>query len=261
MLFSESTLKKQFEDLGIQNDDTVFIHSSMRAIGNVNNGAHGVLDALISYLKNGLLIFPTHSWNLLDNDDYIFNPLSTPSCVGILSNLFMQRPNVVRSWHPTHSVAALGKSSINYIKGEEQLNTPCSRNGCYGKLYDMNAKILFIGCGLKTNTLIHGVEEWNNIPNRLSENRRLLRIQTPDGILLERPFHTHHDPIGDISKNYDIIEDALITTNIAIKNKIGNATTYLCHVKPMVDMVSSFLSRNNDLFLNQTPIPKEWYQQ
>ena len=185
--------------------------------------------------------------------------MTEPACVGILPNLFMKRPGVVRSWHPTHSVAALGRGAQEYVKGEEQWDTPCPRGGCWGKLYDLAAKILFVGCTLKTNTIIHGVEEWNGVPNRLTDTHQLLRIRTPDGQVIDRPMRRHHHVSGDISQNYDKIEDALLKTGIARLGRIGDAKTYICDVRPMVDLVSSFLKRNPDLFADRTPIPEDWY--
>lgn len=92
----------------------------------------------------------------------------------------MKRPGVACSWHPTHSVAALGRGAHEYVQGEEQWDTPCPRGGCWGKLYDLGAKILFVGRTLRSNTIIHEVEEWNGIPNRLTGYHQPLKILTPD---------------------------------------------------------------------------------
>jgi aminoglycoside 3-N-acetyltransferase len=95
-------------DMGIKQNDTLLIHSSMKSIGEVENGADEVLDACIEYMEGGLLVFPTHTWAQMNETYNVFNPLTEPSCIGILTNLFLKRPGVVRSWHPTHSVAVLG---------------------------------------------------------------------------------------------------------------------------------------------------------
>jgi len=231
----------------------------MKAIGEVENGAEEVIDAFLEYINDGLLIFPTHSWDRINKDSDIYDPITEPSCVGILSNLFLKRPGVIRSFHPTHSVAALGEMAANYVQGEERWDTPCSRKGCWGKLYDLKAKILFVGCSLQKNTIIHGVEEWSNIPERLSENPISLKIKIPGGKLIDRTLHTHYNPLGDISENYDKIEEALLKTRIATIGRIGDAKTYVCDVKKMVDLVTSFLKKNPDLFLDKDPIPAEWY--
>ncbi|MBN2534211.1 MAG: AAC(3) family N-acetyltransferase [Spirochaetales bacterium] len=80
----------------------------MKATGKVEHGAETVLDAFIEYMADGLLVFPTHTWVQINSGYNIFNPLTEPYVV-ILTNLFRKRPGVLRSWHPTHSVAAPGR--------------------------------------------------------------------------------------------------------------------------------------------------------
>lgn len=259
-MHTKYSIKNQLSELGINPQDTLLVHSSMKSIGAVENGADAVLDALSEYLRDGLLVFPTHTWKQMNSEYNLFNPATEPSCVGILSNLFLKRPQVFRSWHPTHSVAALGKDAAEFVAGEEQWDTPCARKGCWGKLYDRQAKILFIGCSLKTNTILHGVEEWQNIPLRLTKDHLLLKIIALDGRIIERPIRDHQHSSGDISQNYDKIEDALLHTGIARKGLIGDAASVLCDAKKMVDLVSSFLWRNPDIFDDKAPVPTEWYQ-
>jgi len=258
-MYTKEQLLKQIQELGIQPSDTLLIHSSMKSIGPVDGGADTVLDAFIEYMQDGLLIFPTHTWKQMNAEYNVFDVVNEPSCVGILTELFRKRPGVIRSWHPTHSVAALGKDANEYVSGEEQWDTPCPRQGCWGKLYDRHAKILFIGCGLNRNTIIHGVEEWNNIPNRLTGHQPL-KVLTPDGRLLDTPMRRHHSPVGNISENYIILEEPLVDSGIATIGRLGDARTILCDVVPMVDLTSSFLQKNPDLFLTQQPIPREWYK-
>lgn len=259
MLYTKSDIMKELDNLGIQNTDVILVHSSMKSIGLTENGADTVLDAFIEYLSPGLLIFPTHTWAQMNEEYNVFNPMTEPSCVGILSNLFMKRPGVVRSWHPTHSVAALGKGAEEYVQGEEKRETPCPREGCWGKLYDLGAKILFIGCSLRRNTIIHGVEEWNGIPMRLTDHYQALKILTPDGRLLERPLRRHYHPLCDVSENYGKLELPLIKDGIAQIGRVGDAKTYICDVRKMVDLVTDFLKRNPDLFVDNRPIPTNWY--
>lgn len=257
--YTKTDIKEQLKSLGVKSDDTVLVHSSMKAIGQVVGRADTVLDAFMEHLSDGLLIFPTHTWASINEIRNIFDPATEPSCVGILTNLFMKRSGVVRSWHPTHSVAALGRGADEYVKGEEQWDTPCPRGGCWGKLYDLGAKILFVGCSLRTNTTMHGVEEWNEIPDRLTDYHHSLKILTPDGRLVDRPMRRHYHPSGDISENYDKIDDALLETGIARLGKVGDAKTYICDVRRMTDLVSGFLKKNPDLFVDRTPVPREWY--
>lgn len=260
-MYTKQDLLDAIINIGIKPSDTLLIHSSMKAIGEVDGGADTVLDAFIEYLKDdGLLIFPTHTWKQMSDEYNVFNPMTEPSCVGLLTNLFRERPGVIRSLHPTHSVAALGKDAEEYTSGEEQYDTPCSRNGCWGKLYDRKAKILFLGCSLQRNTYLHGVEEWNDIPNRVMKNPRQLKIVTPDGNIIDRPLRSHAFPNGNVSDNYDKMLAPFLHHGIAKEGKIGDANSVLCDAVGMAKITSDFLKRNPTIFEDSNPVPEEWYK-
>lgn len=259
-MHSKADLIKAMKKLGIDSKGTLLVHSSMKALGEVEGGAETVIDAFIEYMHDGLLVFPTHSWNSINGNNPLYNPLTEPSCIGVLTNLFLKRPGVIRSLHPTHSVAALGRDAEEFTSGEENTRTACPRFGCWGKLYDRKAQILFLGCSTKRNTYIHGVEEWYEIPNRLHEKTEALKIQRPDGTILDCPQHRHHSPVEDISQNYDIIQPAMLHRGITVKGFIGDAESYLCEAAPMADLTGEFLKRNPDLFLDDEAIPVEWYK-
>jgi aminoglycoside 3-N-acetyltransferase len=258
-MYTKNDLIKSIADLGIQPTDTLLIHSSFKSIGEVENGPNTVLDAFIEYMKDGLLIFPTHTWKQINDTYNVFNPLTEPSCVGVLTNLFLKRPGVIRSLHPTHSVAALGKAAEGYIEGDEKWDTPCSRGGCFGKLYDRKAKILFLGCSLKRNTFLHSVEEWNHIPMRLSDTYQKLKTITPQGEIIECPQYRHSSPVGNVSLNYDKMLEPFLYYNIAKKGFIGDAESVLCDAVAMADLTTEFLELNPNLFGDAAPVPSEWY--
>ncbi|HHU61893.1 MAG: AAC(3) family N-acetyltransferase [Bacillota bacterium] len=258
-MHTKEKLYAQIERFNIKPQDTLLIHSSMKAVGEVEGGADTILDIFIELLKDGLFILPTHTWDRINSNNRVFDVVNTSSCVGILTELFRKRPGVVRSWHPTHSVAALGKDALEYIQGEEQIDTPCRRDGCWGKLYDRDAKILFLGALTTRNTIIHGAEEWANIPDRLTEKPEDLQIRTPDGKIIDRTMYRHASPAGDISQNYGILEVPLEKRGILTRGKIGSATSVLVEVRPMIDFTIELLKRDPDIFLTNDPIPSSWY--
>ena len=258
-MYTKEQLLQQIREMGIQPTDTLLVHSSMKSIGQVEGGADTVLDALSEAVHDGLLVLPTHTWAQINEKNSTYDPETEPSCVGVLTNLFRVRPGVVRSLHPTHSVAALGKDAVDYVSGEEFSDTPCPRTGCWGKLYDRRAKVLFLGCSLKRNTYLHGVEEWNNTPDRLTEGYEALRIVTPGGVI-DRPMHRHHTSTGDVSHNYDKMQPAFVAKGIAVEGCLGDAQCFLCDAVGMADLTSEYLRRNPALFVDETPVPEEWYK-
>ena len=179
MQYTKKDLKEQLYQMGLDGTETILIHSSMKAIGDVEGGAETVLDTWMEYFKGGLLLLPTHTWKTVNEDHPVFDSKKEPSCVGILTNLFMKRAGVVRSLHPTHSMAGFGKNAAEYLAGEEYRNTPCTPGGCYDRLKDIGGKILLVGVGHERNTYIHSVEEVLNVPNRLSDKPVKLTVVLP----------------------------------------------------------------------------------
>ncbi|MGF1718456.1 AAC(3) family N-acetyltransferase [Vibrio kyushuensis] len=257
-MFTKQNLIDDLNRLGIDPNGVLLVHSSMKAIGSVEGGADTVLDALSELMSNGLLLLPTHSWDKHNLADGIFDPEKEPTCVGILSELFRNRTGVVRSLHPTHSVAALGNNAEQFIAGEEKATSPCPRDGVWGKLYDADAQILFLGCPLTRNTYIHGVEEWCEIPNRIDPIPEAIKIVKGEHII-DTVLHRHKSPIKSIHEHYGKLEKPFIKLGIGHWGQVGEASVFLASAKQMADITTAFLKQNQDLFLDNKPIPKSWY--
>lgn len=249
------SLRSDLISLGVKSTDTVMVHSSMKAIGEVSGGADTVIDLLIDTVaQQGLLLLPTHTWQEWNCEDGIFDPQTEPSCVGILTELFRKRPGVVRSCHPTHSIAALGAEAETYIYGEELSRSPCPKFGCWGRLAAVKAKILFLGASLKTNTFLHSVEEWYEVPDRLAQQPTRYRIRTPQGLLVDCPQHKHHSSCGDVSQHYDKMLPLFLKQGIARQGTIGDATSYLCDAAGMAHITGELLKQNPQLFNDDKPL-------
>ncbi len=253
-MHTKDTLIKDIEKSGINKNGTLLIHSSMKAIGQVDGGAETVLEAFIQYMKDGLLLLPTHTWsedNLLDG---VYNPKTEPSCVGLLTNLFMKREGTIRSMHPTHSVTAMGKRAKEYVARDNEVNSPCPEHGCFGGLYDEDAQILLLGVTFIRNTYIHAIEEMLDIPNRIATKPRRLKIVNEDGSVREVDHYYHYSTHGSISLNYDKVRQPLMDLGIVKEVKIGDAVSYLVKVRPMSDWVKKLLEESPDIFSDNNPI-------
>lgn len=146
--------------LGIQSGNTILVHSSLRSLGSVPGGAETVIQALLEVLGDeGTLLFPAFSFRTVNANNPVFNVKETPSCIGALPEYFRTRPGTIRSIHPTHSVSGIGKKA-KLILGENQLDTtPCGEYSPFRKLRTEGDWILFIGCTVAPNTMMHAVEE------------------------------------------------------------------------------------------------------
>jgi len=251
-LYSKSDLKKQLADMRLRPDDTVMVHSSMRSIGEVENRAAGVLDAMMEYFAPGLLVFPTLSYKFIHADAPVFKVNETPSCVGILPELFRQRPGVIRSWHPTHSVAAYGRDAAEFTAGHEKFNTPCDRLSPWGKLVDRRARILFIGTGTSCNTLLHGIEFWMNVPECAYLIPQDLQVETPDGRIIAVPTRRHQ---GQHWRFYGKPEAFLIEHGAITVGRFGDAVCHVADAAKVAELISQLLRAEPLLFTDDRPLP------
>lgn len=217
---TESELAEDLTTLGILGDSTILIHSSCKSIGPVDGGADTVLDVFQRHFADGLLVFPTHTWDRVNPENPTFVMTETSCCTGILPELFRKRPGVVRSGHPTHSVAAYGKSAVRFTADDIYCDTPCARGSSWGKLIEQDAVILLLGVTFTRNTFIHGIEEWLDIPGRLTDGHTMYYTVLPDGRRIEVPSRRH---IGHPSEQFDRVLPDCIALGIVHQGFFGDA--------------------------------------
>lgn len=258
MQYTREHLKRQLGEAGLRSTDTILIHSSMKAIGDVEGGADTVLDAWMEYFGQGLLLLPTHTWAQMKEGHSVYDPASEESCVGLLTNLFRRRPGVMRSLHPTHSVAAYGRDAAAYVAGEENCNTPCTPGGCYDRLRQAGGKILLVGVGHERNTFIHSVEEVLNVPNRLTDLPQLFWVVLPDGSRKPVYMRKHYNPIQPhISEDFVKLEQAFYDTGVAWKVKFGDADCILCDAAGIFEVTRHVLAPDPECLVTKAEIPPE----
>ena len=145
--------------LGINNGDTLLVHSSLRSLGGAT--AEEVIKGLMNAVgEEGTLVFPALSYMHCNPNQRKFDYYNTPSNVGALPEYFRTSVSgVVRSINPTHSCCAWGKNAEYVTSGHILDNTPCGKNSPFRRVMELGGKILFLGCGMTPNTSMHAVEE------------------------------------------------------------------------------------------------------
>ena len=250
-MFTKEELLHQLSEMTIDPNGTIIVHSSMKSIGEVEGGADTVLDAFSEFMKEGLLVFPTHTWATMNEENLKFYVEETPSHIGILTELFRKRPGVLRSYHPTHSVGALGEEAEEFINRDEQFNTPAARESVWGKLLNRQAKILLIGVDLRRNTFIHGIEEWLDIPERMNDEPQELVSVLPDGTEVPSPQIRH---VSGISENYWKVEEWLADKGAIEYAQFGEAKVLVCDTVQLTEYITEMLKIDPALFSDNEPL-------
>lgn len=263
-MYTKEDLMKYFKDMGLSGNEAIMVHSSMKSIGEVDGGADTVVTAFMEFFKEGLFMTPTHTWAQMSKEYSVFDPKTEPACVGIIPNIFMKKEGVVRSLHPTHSIAAYGKDAEEFIKGEENATSPCPPGGCWDRLREIDAKILLLGVTHTRNTYIHSVDEVMGIEDRLTDEPTLMHIVMPDGSQKDVQMYRHFNrtlQTGNFSDEFDKMMQAFYDLGATKEVTFGDATCILCDAKKIFDVCYKLFSIDPQGVIEREVIPEEWWKE
>ena len=238
-MYDKQELIAFLSGLGINPAGTLMAHLSYKAIGDVDGRGDTVLDALMEYMRSGLLVLPSHTWSNVGSKNPVMDVLYTPTCVGVLTELFRKRAGVSRSLHPTHSLAAAGADAADFLAGEEHIQTPCGAGGAYYKLWLRDAQILLIGVNFNCNTFVHGIEEWDGAFGTISANKTDLYVVNYRGKRIYTPQYRHCAPLG--SETFCKLEPPAVQRGILKIGRFGDATARLISAAALRTMTAELL--------------------
>ena len=159
-------LVQGFHVLGVEEGDTLLVHSSYKSFGEVDGGPQTVIRALEAALgtdKEGTLIMPTFNFDF--NKGVPWDVRTTPSKMGVLTELVRTDPRAKRVFHPFYSFAILGKHAE--MLGSLRYKSSYERNSVFGKLRDLDGKIMVIGLSYTNSmTFFHHIEQMEGVDYR-----------------------------------------------------------------------------------------------
>ena len=260
-MLTKQELIHQIHSLGIQPTDRVLIHSSLRSIGPMENGADGLIEAFQECLQEGMLFIPTHTWAEVNQPPHVYDVKASVPCIGTLPKVAAFRQDGYRSLHPTHSLWGWGKGVEAFLSGEDQAQTPATPGGAWDRLADIGVKILLIGVGLDKNTFIHSVEEVANISDRLKEETYDVTIHDYQGNVQVHPYHRHFcSRSRDVSVQYVNFEKPLVYHNAMTYGYLGNAQVRIVDAAKCKEvLLRIFQNAEMDLCIEKMDIPEEYY--
>ena len=162
--FTPADLKSALLELGVVPGDVLMVHSAFDRFLGFQGGPVDAIRTLQEVVgPEGTLMMPTIPFRSTAVDyalgDPVFDAQQTVSRMGLITEVFRRSPGVVRSLHPTHSVAVWGSRADAIIAGHEQAETPCGRLTPYGRLFEYDGKILQAGVSASTMTFCYFVAE------------------------------------------------------------------------------------------------------
>ncbi len=242
-------------EVGITTGDVVMFHSSLSSMGNVVGGPNTVIDGFLEAVgPTGTVCVPTLWWYRADPPLLLedWDPDTSPSYPGLITETFRQRPDSVRSDNPTHSISAIGARAAELVAnhGADGLR-PCifgdrafAKVSPWQRLWDWNAAYCFIGVDFSVNTMGH-----------LCESEFALRVleQVPPEkrAALDERLGRWEKPGVRASHDFQAMGERLARMGLVRFSRIGSATFRCIRTHDMVPNILAILEAE----------PEKWFDE
>jgi len=172
-----NSLTRDLQRCGLAEGQTVLVHTAMSKLGWIAGGPQAVIMALLQAVgDSGTIMMPTHCsdnsepsywrnppipeswWQVYRDNMPAYDPQRTPTrAMGVVAELFRTWPGVIRSDHPSYSMAAHGPHAA-YLTADHDLADDMGDDSPLGKLYELDGHVLLLGVGHGNNTSLHLAE-------------------------------------------------------------------------------------------------------
>ncbi|MDI1475331.1 AAC(3) family N-acetyltransferase [Polyangium sp. y55x31] len=249
---SPTDLVRDLRQLGVRAGDTLMIHASLRAVGPVEGGARGVLDALDDAVgEAGTLMMvlgarddwawvndlPEHERAAHLENAEPFDSLRTPADpdVGYLAEALRQRPGTLVSDHPEGRFGARGARAVELLR-DPPWHDYFGPGSPLEKLCQLGGRVLRLGADFNTTTVLHWAEYLVDLPDK----RRVRRYRRIAGS--SAPEIRHVDCLDDSDgivewdgeDYFAVILQEYLATGCARQGTVGRARSELLEAADLV---------------------------
>lgn len=244
-------------EVGVEEGQTLIVHTSLRSLGFVCGGAQVVIEALLESVgENGTVVMPAQSWKNSDpaagthweepeewwqliRDNWpAYDPAVTPTnTMGAVAELFRTWPGARRSGHPVRSVAALGRHA-DYITEGHDLRNIFGDGSPLSKLYELDARVLLMGVGYDKNTSLHLADARAAYPGK-----RLAAESCAMLVNGRREWVTYETLFVD-GADFKAIGAAFEAGSGAVCRTLGNGRLRLMRQRELVDFAVEWIEKN-----------------
>ncbi len=236
------------KELNVKKGDILFIHSSIDYL-NAEFSELQVLSILLDVVgEKGTLIFPTYpkltSYKFLKQGQ-IFNVRKTPSYMGLLSEFARRHSQTIRSFHPTKSVAAIGRYAKEITSEHHKSPYPYDITSPYYKMTEYNAKVIGLGVDTTFLSCVHCADDYlkDDFPvNPYHKTLFKAKCINYEKETIEVPTYAHNM----IKMNFDIPKfvKTKIPNDICRDIKMNGMRFFYADSKKLINLLVE-LARNN----------------
>jgi aminoglycoside 3-N-acetyltransferase len=235
------TLDRLAEDLrvlGLGKGDRVALHSSLKSLGFVLGGPETVVRSLVEVVgPEGTILMPVFS-----RPAPRFSVAESPSRTGLVTETFRRMPGIVRSPHPTHSVAVWGDRALEIVAGHEKASG-LGADSPFHRLAEMGGLVVLLGCDSRSSSIIHVAEAIAGVPYLsvfYPGYDIAMTVVYPDG--RERVVEPRENP-GD-SSAFLVVEEELRRRGLIREGSVGQARAMVMKGSDVIETALALLRRD-----------------
>lgn len=239
---------------GIAPGDNLIVHSSLKKIGRVENGANGVVRALLDAIGDtGNLMVPAFTYSLPIWSGQPFDVACSKSRVGAVTEAVRAWPNARRSFHPTHSVVVIGPDARELTLNHMH-SSPIGKDSPFGRMHKRGAKILMLGTFQDTNSSLHYCEvmaglPYIEVPFTSDQDFEVAWFFNESGQI----EYTEIREMPGCSRGFRVIEPMLKERGVLKETRVGEAPCQLLEMEKFVAAAIEILQEDPILLLCSTP--------
>ena len=227
-----SYIISKMKERGITKGDLIIVHSGMIGLKACEVKPKEVINSLLEIIGNkGTLAMPTipyfkknptgKNYISMDISNLLleYYPDKTTAWTGIIPNVFLTYPKVIRSRHPLNTLAAMGPLAEimmkDNISGYKPL--PNGKNSSWKFCADHNAKIIGLGIDLTHNlAMIHTAEDtepekWNKYNWYRERKYRIIDNNKSIEIVVRERKHSAALNFAERKLAKDLLNEGILT--------------------------------------------------
>lgn len=257
MSYDAGRFAQTLRSLGLKRGDVLMVHASMRA----HSGYSGTPAQMVSALKDilgsqGLLVMPSMTYSdstkafLLRGE--LFRGRTSPSHMGLLTEVFRRGKDVRRSLNPAHPLLAWGARADEFVAGHEFASRSFGDDSPFQRLLDLHAKILCIDASPEAVTFTHFLEDRHRfrLPFPLYESEPIEgRVVDANGETWVVPIYVLSDESRRRRHEEMLWHDAQ-REFIVQRKRVGNTTLLLMQCNELTTFFDARFENGKTWFVN-----------
>lgn len=238
---TQESLLSDLSALGLRSGHKVMVHAALSQIGWIEGGPEALIRALQKAVgREGLILMPTfnHGEPFSPAGVGYYDPRTTPSASGRLSDVFWRQMHVLRSLSPTHPFAAWGAAAAETISGHERTKT-LGPDSPLGRLTEQGGLLLHLGTRHGVSTVKH-LAETTHGAKCLAAPPDYFPVRGPDGTMTRLPTWRYRAAPCPLTEAGDHLERRM--EGLETVGRVGNARATLSSLREVRDAVLRLLA-------------------